>query len=129
MGQRFSGDKVKPFFFSAESIFLLLTIITETLYNSVTMIQQLINDEKFTNIQKAQAGLTRLFLHAQNTSSFYRVLKNDKSLGVLVPENIWMSLTEDLEALSSPNYRLRIVKARKDKKTYTSSQLKKRLGL
>ena len=93
------------------------------------MIQQLINDEKFTNIQKAQAGLTRLFLHAQNTSSFYRVLKNDKSLGVLVPENIWMSLTEDLEALSSPNYRLRIVKARKDKKTYTSSQLKKRLGL
>jgi len=26
------------------------------------MIQQLINDEKFTNIQQAQAGLTRLFI-------------------------------------------------------------------
>ena len=93
------------------------------------MIQQLINDEKFTNIQKAQSGLTRLFLDAQNTSSFYRVLKNDKSLGVLIPENIWMSLVEDLEALSSPNYSLRIFKARKDKKTYTSSQVKKQLGL
>lgn len=93
------------------------------------MIQQLINDEKFTNIQKAQAGLTRLFLHAQNTSSFYRVLKNDKSLGVLVPEKMWMSLIEDLEALSSPAYRTRIKRARKDRKTISSSELKKQLRI
>lgn len=93
------------------------------------MIQQLINDEKFTNIQKAQAGLTRLFLDAQNTSSFYRVLKNDQSLGVLIPENLWRSLIEDLEALSSHQYRKRVASARKDKKIYTSRQVKKRLGL
>ncbi|MEK7633890.1 MAG: hypothetical protein AAB437_03535 [Patescibacteria group bacterium] len=93
------------------------------------MIQQLINDEKFTNIQKAQAGLTRLFIDAQNTSSFYRVLKNDKSLGVLIPENIWMSLVEDLEALSSPSYKNRISLSRKDKKIYTSAQVRKQLGL
>ena len=39
------------------------------------MITQLIRDEKFTNIQKAQAGLTRLFRLAAKTGSFYRVLK------------------------------------------------------
>ena len=93
------------------------------------MIQQLINDEKFTNIQKAQAGLTRLFNHAHETSSFYRVLKNDQPLGVLIPEKIWRSLVEDLEALSSPSYRSRIDKARRQKKTISASQFKKQLAL
>lgn len=93
------------------------------------MIQQLINDEKFTNIQRAQAGLTRLFKAAASSGSFYRVLKNDKSLGVLVPENIWDSLTEDLEALSSPSYRAQIATARSDKKRYSSQQIKKELGV
>lgn len=93
------------------------------------MIQQLINDEKFTNIQRAQAGLTKLFNNAASTSSFYRVLKNDQSLGVLVPEKMWASLVEDLEALSSPNYRAQIAAARADKKRYSSAQIKKELGL
>jgi len=107
---------------------LVLTNIIELLYTSV-MIQQLINDEKFTNIQQAQAGLTRLFLHAENTSSFYRVLKNDKSLGVLIPEKMWLSLVEDFEALSSPNYRNRIAKTRKEKKVIPASVVKKQLGI
>lgn len=93
------------------------------------MLKQLINDEKFTNIQKAQAGLTRIFLDAKKTSSFYRVMKNDQPLGVLIPDNLWQSFVEDLEALSSPSYRLRIQKARKEKKTITFSQLKKHLNL
>lgn len=63
---------------------------------------QLISFEKFTNIQNAQAGLTRLFAKAEKSASFCRVLKNDKPLGVLLPEKIWMSFVEDLEALSSP---------------------------
>lgn len=77
------------------------------------MIQQLINDEKFTNIQKAQAGLTRLFAEADKSASFFTVLKNDKPLGTLVPRKMWESLLEDLEALSSPNYRQRIAESRK----------------
>lgn len=89
------------------------------------MIQQLINDEKFTNIQRAQAGLTRLFKSAASSGSFYRVLKNDHSLGVLVPENMWDSLTEDLEALSSPSYLAKITEARAAKKNYTFEQIKK----
>lgn len=93
------------------------------------MIQQLINDEKFTNIQRAQAGLTKLFNNAANTSSFYRVLKNDKSLGVLVPEKMWASLIEDLEALSSSSYLAKIAKARASKKNYTFEQIKKEFEL
>ncbi|OGG08858.1 hypothetical protein A2154_02180 [Candidatus Gottesmanbacteria bacterium RBG_16_43_7] len=93
------------------------------------MIQQLINDEKFTNVQKAQAGITRLFENARKTKSFYRVMKNDQPLGVLLPDDMWQSLTEDIEALSSPNYLNRIKVARSSKKRITSAEVKKRLGL
>ncbi len=90
------------------------------------MIQQLINSEKFTNIQNAQSGLTRLFVGAKKSNSFYRVLKNDEPLGVLIPNNLWIGITEDLEALSSPNYRARIAKARLGK-TYSLKEVRKML--
>lgn len=80
------------------------------------MIQQLINDEKFTNIQKAQAGLARLFADAEKSLSFYTVLRNDEPLGALVPRRIWESLLEDLEALSSTNYRKHIAESRKSER-------------
>ena len=80
------------------------------------MIQQLINDQKFTNIQNAQAGLTRLFEDADKSLSFYTVMKNDKPMGALVPRRMWECLLEDLEALSSPNYRKRIAQSRKSKR-------------
>lgn len=93
------------------------------------MIQQLINDQKFTNVQNAQAGLTRLFEDADKSASFYTVLRNDQPMGALVPRKMWESLLEDLEALSSPNYRKRIAESRKSKKRYTSTQIKKMLGM
>lgn len=93
------------------------------------MFKQLINDEKFTNIQKAQAGLTKLFTSAEQTGSFYRVLKNDKPLGVLIPEKLWKNFIEDLEALSSPSYLTRIKKARSQKKRFTLKQVKKELNI
>ena len=93
------------------------------------MLKQLINDEKFTNIQKAQAGLTRLLKDAEETGSFYRVMKNDTPLGVLLPENVWSSITEDIEALSSPDYRKRIKIARQEKKTFTLKDVKKQLRI
>lgn len=91
--------------------------------------KQLIRDEKFTNIQKAQAGLTKLFEEARKTMSFYRVMKNDKPLGVLVPNEMWDDFVEDMEAMSSPRYLASIKKARKQKKRYTMEQVKKELGL
>lgn len=90
---------------------------------------QLINDEKFTNIQKAQAGLTRLFLEAKNSLSFYRVMKNDVPLGVLVPEEMWQSWTEDIEALSSPKFRQKIAKARSEKKRIPAKTIRKIVGV
>lgn len=93
------------------------------------MLRQLINDEKFTNIQRAQSGLTSLFLQAQKTMSFFRVMKNDQPVGVLLPTNLWESLVEDIEALSSSNYRLRIIQARKSNKRYGASEVKQKLGL
>lgn len=90
---------------------------------------QLINDEKFTNIQKAQAGLTRLFLDAKKSLSFYRVMKNDTPLGVLVPEEIWQSWTEDIEALSSPNFRQKITKARNEEKRLSAKEIRNVVGV
>lgn len=93
------------------------------------MVKQLIADEQFTNIQRAQAGLTRLFNEAKEKGSFYRVLKNDKPLGVLIPQEMWEDLIEDFEALSSANYIKRIEEARKSKKRYSMEEIEKELGL
>lgn len=93
------------------------------------MIKQLIGDEKLVNIQKAQAGLTKLLLEAEKSGHFYRVIKNDQSLGVLVPQSMWESFVEDIEALSSPNYLSRISEARAEKKTVKAAELKKQLGI
>lgn len=90
---------------------------------------QLILDEKFTNVQRAQAGLTKLFQQAAKSDSFYRVLRNDEPLGVLVPNPMWESLIEDFEAISSPNYLNRIAKARKEKGGVTLEQLKKKYNI
>lgn len=88
--------------------------------------RQLIADEKFTNIQRAQAGLTRLFEEARKTMSFFRVMKNDQPLGVLVPNEMWEDFVEDIEALTSPRFLARIAKSRKEKGGITLEQLKKK---
>ena len=88
---------------------------------------QLINNEKFTNIQEAQAGLTRLLKKADKKSFFYRVMKNNKPLGVLIPNSLWLSFLEDLEALSSRKYLASIKKARLSKKRYSAKEVKKSL--
>ncbi|MBI2596375.1 hypothetical protein HYW46_06610 [Candidatus Daviesbacteria bacterium] len=93
------------------------------------MQRQLINDEEFTSVQKAQAGLTKIFKTAEKKGKFIRVMRNNKPLGVLVPDNVWESFLEDLEALSSENYLKRIAKSRADKVRYSSVQVKKMLGL
>lgn len=90
--------------------------------------RQLINDEEFTSVQKAQAGLTKLFKKASDKGKFIRVMRNNESLGVLVPDRVWDSFLEDLEASSSENYLKSIAKSRAEKKTYTLEEVKKKLG-
>jgi len=87
--------------------------------------KQLIIDERFANIQKAQAGLTKLFTEAEKCGNFYTVLRNDQPLGVLVPRKMWSSLIEDLEALSSPNFRKKIARARSFKKRVKAESIRR----
>lgn len=91
------------------------------------MIHQLINDQRFTNVQRAQSGLTKLFLAAEKHNAFYTVLRNDQELGVLLPKKMWLSLVEDLEAMSSPNYRRRIAESRKSGRV-SASEIRKLVG-
>lgn len=96
------------------------------------MIQQLISDEKFTNVQKVQAGVTKLFAVADKGKHFYRVMKNDIPLGVMIPNSLWEDFVEDLEALGSLAYKEAIVEARKEKikgEVVNLKKLKKDLGL
>lgn len=90
---------------------------------------QFITNEDFTSIQKAQAGLTKIFKKAEKDGKFVRVMRNNEPVGFLVPTNVWESFLEDLEALSSENYLKRIAKSRADKKTYTLEEVKKQIGL
>lgn len=93
------------------------------------MARQLILEEKFTSIQEAQAGLTKLLTKKDGNGAFYRVLRNNKPLGVLLPNQTWESLLEDLEALNSPRYLKRIATSRRQRKKITLEEVKKRLKL
>ena len=90
---------------------------------------QLITSEDFTSVQKVQAGVTKIFKKAEKNGKFVRVMRNNEPVGVLVPNRVWESLLEDLEALSSENYLKRIAKSRADKVRYSSTQVKKMFGI
>lgn len=91
--------------------------------------EQLIKKEKFTSIQEAQAGLTNILNEAKKKGNFYRVLRNNKPLGVLLPNNVWESLLEDLEAINSASYLQSIQEARRSAKLISSDEVKKQLNL
>ncbi len=91
--------------------------------------EQLIKKERFTSIQSAQAGLTNILKKAQDGEFFYRVLRNNEPVGVLLPNNLWEDLVEDLEALNSQNYLKSIKEARNSKKELTLQEIKKKLNL
>ena len=89
---------------------------------------QLITQEDFASVQEAQAGITKLFKKAANKGKFIRILRNQKPLGVLIPNNVWESLLEDFEASMSKTYKKDIAEARRSKKRYSSEEVKKMIG-
>ena len=93
------------------------------------MSTQLIAQEDFASVQEVQAGVTRLFKKAKNKKKFIRVMRNQEPLGVLIPNDMWLSLIEDFEALSSPNYLKEISESRKESKLISSKEAKKLLGI
>ncbi len=92
-------------------------------------LEQLIKREKFTSIQSAQAGLTNILRKAEKEGFFYRVLRNNEPLGVLLPNNVWESLLEDLEAINSPTYLKSIKESRNSKKIFPAEEVKKVLRI
>jgi len=89
----------------------------------------LLANEQFTNIQRAQAGLTKLLQKAEKTKSYYRVMKNDEPLGVLIPNQMWEDFVEDIEAMNSLKFLASVKKARKEKTSYSMEEVKTILGL
>ena len=87
--------------------------------------------EDFASVQEAQAGITKLFMKAGNRGKFVRVMRNQEPLGVLIPNDLWESLLEDLEALSSPNYLKSIEESRKSprSKDVSSDEMKALLDI
>lgn len=92
------------------------------------MNSQLITQEDFASVQEAQAGITRLFRRASNKGKFIRIMRNQKPLGVLIPNNVWESLLEDFEASLSHRYRKDIAESRRSKRHYSSDEVKKMIG-
>lgn len=97
-------------------------------HNYYSMNSQLITQEDFASVQEAQAGITKLFKKASNKGKFIRILRNQKPLGVLIPNNVWESLLEDFEASFSQRYRKDIAESRSSKKRYSSNEVKKMIG-
>lgn len=93
------------------------------------MVKQLIAQESFASVQEAQAGITKLFKKAAEEKKFYRVMRNQEPLGVLIPNEVWEDFIEDMEATSSQNFKRGIEEAHADPVSYSSEEVKKMLNL
>lgn len=63
--------------------------------------KQMIADEEFVSIQKAQAGLTKIIKKAEREGKILRIMRNNESLGVLIPNKIFLKFVKLLETLSA----------------------------
>ena len=59
--------------------------------------KQFILQEGFASVQEAHAGITRLFKKASKEKKFYRIMRNQEPLGVLVPNDMWIELVKQLD--------------------------------
>ena len=65
------------------------------------MLRQLIANEEFVSVQKAQAGLTKIFREAERRGIIIKLMRNNQPLGVLIPNKVWKQLMRLFETLSS----------------------------
>lgn len=85
--------------------------------------------EKFTSVQKVQAGVTKLLLDADAHGAYYRVMRNNEPIGVLLSNDAWEEILEDIEALSSQSFHDSLEISRKSKALYTFDQIKDKYKL
>ena len=93
------------------------------------MSPKILTREKFTSVQQVQSGVTKLLQSAEAQGSYYRVMRNNEPLGVLLTNDTWEDILEDMEAMSSPNFLKSIEEARRSKVFYTPEQVKKMFDL
>lgn len=65
------------------------------------MLRQLIANEEFISVQKAQAGLTKIFRDAEKRGIIFRLMRNNQPLGVLIPNRVWKRFVGLFGILSS----------------------------
>ncbi len=61
---------------------------------------QLIADEIFVSIQELQAGFTKIARDAEKRGKILRIMRNNESLGVFMPNKIFLKFVKLLETLS-----------------------------
>lgn len=84
---------------------------------------KILQKENVVNIKELQKGPSR---HLQGIT---RVLRGGATYGYFMNQEIFDSLIEDLEAISSPNFRNSIAQSRKSKQTLTLKQVEAKYGL
>jgi hypothetical protein len=63
--------------------------------------RQLIADEIFVSIQELQAGFTKIAKDAEKRGKIVRVMRNNETLGVFVPDNIFLEFVKLFEGSPS----------------------------
>ena len=62
--------------------------------------RQLITDEEFVSIQEIQASFTKIAREAEKRGKILRIMRNNESLGVFIPDKIFLKFIKHLESLS-----------------------------
>ena len=93
------------------------------------MVAQLLSKERFVSIREAQAGLSNVLAEATKNNTYYRVLRNNKPVGVLIPQRIWEDLLEDIEAAASKNFQNQLAKSQQSTERIPLEQVAKELNL
>jgi PHD/YefM family antitoxin component YafN of YafNO toxin-antitoxin module len=77
---------------------------------------QLLTAQKIISTKHFQSKFASVVKEAEKNKNYYNVVRNSESIGVFLPTEIWESLLEDIEALTSPNYLRKIAQSRKEHK-------------
>ncbi len=77
---------------------------------------QLLTAQKIISTKHFQSKFASMVKKAKENKEYYNVVRNSESIGVFLPIELWESLLEDLEALSSPKYLKAIAESREQAK-------------
>ena len=107
--------------------------------------------EQFASVKDAQAGLTKIVKRAQEAGAFCRVMRNNKPIAALLPDDLfeqllplisvaaeanargvtpdWSSWLENWEAAHSPSFKKAMLAARADKRERAAEAVFAQCGL